>query len=261
MGVRPAKMKRWAAFFLTGLIPLVMFITISLSQKNILFATGAGLVGIFIMVIIGGMVIKTPYTMIFEEAAYLTLNISSTGGIIPFIMIPQGNKIVGSFGGQQIEHMMDREAVNYLKPPKQGKIYEDGEKIVLEMYKKDIDKNFFATNGIPTFIYSDQLGTFLSKEMLSNMETKTFARHEILYLNQMAKELNSHMLNFGRYVIELTKPLSNILENPWIRWILILVLLGGMAYFFGPALLKGAGQFTSSAASSMASASGPIVPK
>lgn len=240
MAYNPQKIKRWFAFAMSGIVPLSLFSLLLIGTNDLVLSLSGGIGSIILMVAIGNLLTRNPFTPVLEAQGYLALNISSMGGIIPFVLKPVKNKVKGLFGGDNIEHMMDREAMMYLDKPKSGEIYEDDDKIIIHLYKKDLNTSYFAFNGIPTFIYNSQLGTFMTKEMLSKLETDTFARHEIMYMNQIAKELNGHMLNFGRYVIELTRPASNLLDNPIVKWVLLFILLIIGGILFGPTILQGA---------------------
>ena len=207
---------------------------------------------VILFVVIGSLLLRNPFMRIFEESEYLLLALSSSGGIIPFTLTPMGKKIQGNIAGNAVEHVYDRNAMIYFDHPRVGKIYHDEESVWVQLPKASLNQTQFQMNGVPAYIWNDPLGTFLTKEMLSTMETKTFARHEILYLNHQAKDLNAHMLNFGRYVIDQTKPAFSFLQSGWFKWVLIILLIAGMAYFIGPSLLGGGQQLVASGAKAAA---------
>lgn len=244
--MKPMKIKKWLVLFFAGLFPTLATILYFSMTRKLVDSLGLGFGIIILFVVIGSMVLKNPFMRIFEESEYLLLTISSSGGIIPFTLIPMGNKVLGNINGRVLEHVYDRNAMVYLDHPRTGKFYQDEENVYLVLPKKDLNQTQFSMSGIPSYLWNEPLGTFLTKEMLSTMETKTFARHEILYLNHQAKDLNSHMLNFGRYVIDQTKPAWKIWEQGWFKWILIILLIVGMAYFLAPTLLGGGQQLIAS---------------
>jgi len=246
------KLKKWIILFMAGLVPTTITLIYFLVTKKLMEALGLGFGLIILFVVIGSLLLRNPFVRILEETEYLMLTFSSNGGIIPFTLIPNGKKLNGNIGGKEIDHIYDRNAIMYLETPKTGRMAEDENCIYFALNKKDLNTSQFSMSGIPTFIWNDQLETFMTKEMVSTLETKTFARHEILYLNQSAKELNSHMLNFGRYVMDQMKPMWKIWEQGWFKWVIIIVLVGGLIYFLAPILLGGGEKALTSGAKAIA---------
>jgi hypothetical protein len=86
-------------------------------------------------------------------------------------------------------------------------------------------------------LYNEQIGAFITKEFLSNIEKDTFAEHTVLYLNRIMEELTSVMRDFARYVIESLKPKGSIFGSKWF-WIIILIVGLILAGLLAPSLIK-----------------------
>ena len=75
-------------------------------------------------------------------------------------------------------------------------------------------------------------------------------------LNRRMEELSRDIKNFGRYVVELTKPVGRLLQNKWF-WIIIVILVVILGLLFAPAIIKSFMTTWEGATN----AGGPIVPR
>ena len=86
----------------------------------------------------------------------------------------------------------------------------------------------------PVLKYNSQIGGFVTKDFLSNMEKEVFAEHGILNLNRKVQALDMWVKDLARHVVDtILKPKGMFGGSSWI-WILLLIGLGLAAVMFGP---------------------------
>lgn len=137
---------------------------------------------------------------------------------------------------------------------------------VIELSAKEYNDARFALFHYPALIWNDQIKSMLTKDFLAGQEKEAFAEHNVLYLNRKMEELTSVIRDFGRYVVELTKPKSDWFQNKW-AWIIIAIVVIILIALFAPSIItaiKGASGAASGAVKSGASmanaAAGTITP-
>jgi hypothetical protein len=131
----------------------------------------------------------------------------------------------------------------------------------IELSEKEYNSGRFALFHYPCIIWNSQVGSILTKDFLSEAEKTTFAEHTIIYLNRKMEELTSIVRDFGRYVVELTKPQGAGLGNKWV-WIIVGVGVVILGIIFLPSIIatiKGAAA-PAAAAVSTASNAATITP-
>lgn len=135
---------------------------------------------------------------------------------------------------------------------------------LLELDENEYNKGRFALFHYPVLIYNDQTKSIITKDFLAEQEKAAFAEHGILYLNRKMQELTSVVRDFGRYVVELTKPQSGFFGKWWV-WIIIVIFVGILiALFAGPIItaIKGAAGSATGAVQNVASnAGGAVTPR
>lgn len=263
----PFVLKKWFAILICATLPVIAYMislpmfTTSYPKIGWLYAILTVLATAIISGFIGTLFLKNPFTDVLEGKGLLCLDLNSTGIITPFIInVKQGGLVKGKLGNQIITDIFDRESVYQLAEPvmverKLEQNKENGE-ITLTIKNEEYHRAKFALYHYPTLIYNSQIGTLLTKEYLSNQEKKSFIEHTILYLNKQIEGLNNALLNFGRYVVELTKPQESWLQNKWV-WIIVIVFIGILAFAFAPTIIE----TFKGTASSLSGTGSTIIPK
>jgi len=244
-------LKKWAALLLVGMITTISYAIGALNygfMYAILFMFG----GLLISLLISNLLLKNPFTQLIEGQGILVLDLNSTGVITPFIVKVFSPYIQGKVRGQWVRGIFDRKSViNLAKPQlatKTAKITNDEEKhLKLEITEKEYNDGRFALFHYPVLIWNDQLKTLLTKDFLSHQEKTGFAEHSIIYLNRLVQELSSTLRDFGRYVVETTRPQGSFFERNKIAIIIVIIAILVMGALFAPAIIDAIKGFTSPA--------------
>ncbi len=124
--------------------------------------------------------------------------------------------------------------------------------MVLKIPKHQLADSKFGMEAYPVFLWNDQTKTLIGKEFLSTQEKTAFAEHIMLHFIKVAEELNTNFLNFGRYVVSHLSPAQGFFSSgigQIIKWVLIIVAVGGIGYvFFQQFMAGGGGQIVQNAA-------------
>lgn len=244
----PYTMRKWAALILPGLLCTVGFYVMTVFY-GLLYGIAAFLVFLILGAVLGLLFLKNPFGDMLEGKGILAVNLDSTGIMQFFIVKVQSPFIRGKVFGRDVKDVFDREAVSQMATPVNNMTpanmtYEDdGAKLKITLDKDLYNKSRFAFQTYPVLIWNDQVKSFLTKDFLASQEKMIFAEHGVLYLNRLMEELTSVVRDFGRYVVELTKPASSILGNKWF-WIIIVGAVILMGVLFAPAIIdavKGTG--------------------
>lgn len=240
--INPYKMKKMFAITFTAMAPTVAFY-LSIQLLNLMFALIIFLLLCLISYLMSIKMLKNPFSDMLEGKGMLAFDLTSTGILKPFLIQPQMPMVTGKLNGKTIRSVFDRNAVFTLKPPHNQK-----EPMIIEnkngevVYKFNLKENEYSDNRfllhpVPVMIYSSILGTFITKEWLSNKESETFAQHQILYLNRALEDHDKDMKHFVRYVINLLKPKAGGMAGNWVTWIIIVVVILILGAFFAPKFL------------------------
>lgn len=263
------KLRKYAAFVLAGTIPALLLALLSVSYGLIWGGIIGFLIGLILIIPIGSLMIKHPFTAMIEGKGILALNLDSTGVIQPFIMNVNQPKMTGKIGGKLVSDTFDREAVAHLAAPKKaGRAVETDEQggIRIRLDEAELNRGRFALFHYPVVIYNRQLGTVLTKDWFSEKEKTAFAEHGILHMNHQVQELTGHVRDFGRYVVESLKPKSSLLSNWWV-WVIVVVFIIILLALFAPGIMDAIGGFGSGAGSALQTAGsqgpagGPVSPR
>lgn len=252
MAINVFKIKKWASLLLVGMIPTIGFAIGSLFY-GLWGGLGFWVVLLLLGAVLGNMLLKNPFSAMLEGRGILVFDISSTGIINPFIVKVNSPYIVGKVGNRVVSDVFDREAVYQLaatKKAEKSSYYDEEGRLVIALTEDDYNSARFALFHYPVLIFNSQLGSIVTKDMLANTEKSAFAEHGILYLNRKVEELTAILRDFGRYVVELLKPKTNILGSWWF-WLIIggFVLL--LLVLFAPSILQAVGTVGGNAASAV----------
>lgn len=244
-----AVVKKWGAFWMVGFMPALVF-WMTLLSSGFIIAMLALFMTIPIMALLGSIMISHPLRKLIEGKGMLTMTWDSTGVIETFNVNADPPFVRGIFNKKTRETMFDREIVNYLLPPQDGKLVEAtminaqgkavGKRKVLLMPTNEEKPDYlFSFGSYPTFIYNKNLGNFLQKSLLSDFETNTFVKHMVLHLLKKTEELSIHVRDFARYVVEATRPKKKFWDtsNIWF-WVILGIAILVIAALIGPMVLQ-----------------------
>ena len=261
--LNPFIIKRWIATTLSGFFP-----TLSFAICTVFYSYWIGLASFFITFIImfflTKILLSNPFTDMLEGKGLLVISIDSTGIIKPFLIGLKQPYVTGSLDGEKVRDVYDRNTVYQLAAAakncgKQEKT-KDG-KVIITLDDEKFNKSRFGMYQYPVLLYNKQVKSLITKDFLSEQEKESFAEHGILYLNKKMEELTSVVRDFGRYVVELTKPKEEFWKNKWLWFfliggiILLALLLGKPVIEQFMSLGKGVGGAVSNVASS------PVIPR
>lgn len=234
------KIKRYAGLFLAGFLPTISFYIGMM--YGLFIAIPCFIVSSVVSILIASLIIKNPFTSMLEGKGLMTFHIDSTGVVRPFIMDLQQPYVKAQSGSQLIDDVYDRESVLQLSPAVQKGVFKveetenakSGDKeIHMILTSEEFNKARFQLWQYPLLIYNAQIKSLVTKEFLSQNEKQAFSEHGILYLNRKMEELTSLIRDFGRYIVELSKPKTSILKSKWFIAILIgviVIIVGILGY-------------------------------
>jgi hypothetical protein len=239
--INPFILKKYLALGLGALITGILT-EVALISYGIWYALAFMFVGVIISIVVGNMLLKNPFSVMLEGKGILAFDMTSTGIIKPFIVKIAPPYVSGNLRGKEIRDIFDRKAVHTLTAPKKSKgkaeYTEDGGLNLNNCLSEDnLNASRFGFFHYPLLIYNSQLKTFITKDWFSEKEMSVFAEHSILYANRKIEDLNSHLRDFARHIVETLRPKGNIFASPWVKWILIIAGIILLALLV-PAVIK-----------------------
>lgn len=233
------KIKKWAALFLVAFLSVIAYVVGGLYYGffgGFLFF-GASLV---VSLLIGNLLLKNPFSVMIEGGGVLALDINSTGVIRPFVLSVVPPFVIGKFFGSQIRDVFDRKSTASISAPVVSKslvVKDENGGVSISLTNEDYNNSRFALNHFPCLIFNSQLGKMVSKEFICDNEKSVLAEHLLLYVSSQMESLKQSLLNFGRYVVETTKP-----KQEWYKSKVFVYVLIGIAVFliivlFAPKIL------------------------
>lgn len=230
--------RRYAALLVSPLASVILFY-IALVYYGTLIGVLFMLVGLLLGTILGNLLLRNPFSQMLEGKGILAINLDSTGVLRPFIVGVRPPYIEGKYNKQPVQDVFNRETVfNLAAPIKNKKKAELKAKggITIDLDETDYNKGRFGFFHYPVILWNDQLKTIITKDFFSETEKSSFAEHGVLYLNRKMQELTSAVRDFGRYVVELTKPAEKWWQKKWVIWVVIIILII-MILLFAPAII------------------------
>lgn len=192
------------------------------------------------------------------EGKGLLVGTFDSSGVIDLFNVEYTNPpdIVGGYKNKEIETIFDRDLIHTLVIRDEKVALTEAE--ILDKKKKVIgkkkvivlpdrldDASFALGNRYPFLIFNKNLNTFMSKQALSELEKTTFIKHLLLHLLKKTDELARNIRDFGRYVVEATKPrrlsLGEIAKKWWF-WLIIIIIVIVLFVFIAPLIMQGIGQ-------------------
>jgi len=248
--------RRWVAFILIGVIPLTMFILLLFAGFDLLLAT---VIALLFIPAVGFIARRTllshPFIDYLEGKGLIVKTLDSTGLIKTFLVDLHPPFLRGRIGNVEVEDVFDRQAMFYETPPipteaevQREVMEENGETKVKEYLVVKIPRDEahilqFKEHVYPVFFWNENLKTFLTKESIAKLETDTLLDHALLYLVRKIEELDKHLRDFARHVVDLTRPqgfnLFEMIRRHPIATILVIILIAiAAAIYFVPGLVE-----------------------
>lgn len=232
--------KKYIVLVLMPMLIVILFY-IGLINYGFLWSLAFLGAGLLINTIISAMLIKNPFTQMVEGKGILAINMDSTGILTPFILAVNPPFLKGKIFNKNINDVFDRSTVLQIAQPIQNKTpakpnEEGGIDIKLDREKYNLGR--FALFHYPVIIWNEQINSILTKDFFAEKEKDAFSEHGVLYLNRKMEELTSAVRNFGRYVVELTKP-DKFKMTP-IKWVILAIIIAGgiVLFMFAPSIIK-----------------------
>lgn len=226
-------------------MPLICFVLVLFLFMDLFLGLIIGIVVFVALFLISVLfLLKHPFLSMIEGSGNMLLTLDSTGLIRPFLLKINPPRMQTQIGNKTVSSLYDRKLLTYLVPPLIANAFSTKEKVfneetqkeeeeeftVIKFKKKDYPKLAFGFEGKPTFIYNSLKNTFLSKEMLAELEEKVVAHHLLLNLIAKTEELHGLLRDFVRYIVEQLRPKEQWWQNKWL-WIVI-IIVGGLVMLF-----------------------------
>jgi hypothetical protein len=232
--------KKYGALLQMGLIPSLSFF-LGLRFYGFMYSLAFLMGTLLLCTLIANLLLSNPFTKMIEGGGILLLDISSTGIIRPSTIRVQSPYIYGKIGKTEVKDVFDRATVHNIAAPQQfksGMKYITDENnpkkggISIELSEDEYNKARFGFWQYPCLIWNDQIKSLVTKDFLGEQEKATFAEHGLLYLNRKMEELTSVVRDFGRYIVELTKPQKGLFSGKTWMWIIIIIVFIILAALF-----------------------------
>lgn len=242
--------KKYAALVLAGTVPALLLAVGSAFYGLIWGGITFLFIGLLLSVVLGVVLLKNPFSKMLEGKGILGLVIDSTGVIRPFIFGVKSPFMGGKVGKKDVVDVFDREAVHQMAVPrlaeKKAEVTEDGG-ITLHLGEKEYNQSRFAMFHYPVILYNMNIQATITKDWFSEFEKDSFAEHGLLYIQRKVEELTTHVRDFGRYVVEMTRPKTSIFGSRWF-WIVIVIACVLLLLLFAPSIISTIGNIGSSSA-------------
>jgi hypothetical protein len=240
--------KKWAALILNGFLPMVSF-GICLFFFGFWWGLAIGTVILLGTCFLSAAFLANPFTKMVEGKGILVLPVSSTGVIRPFIVKAQAPYIVA----KNFKDIFNRSAIHNLAAPQEAATPYETDKqggLIIKLTDEELNRGRFALYHYPVLLWNEQIKSVLTKDFLSGLEKESFAEHGVLYLNRLMEDLTSSVRDFGRYIVELTKPKEGGFLKNW-GWLIIIIALAILAAMFLPAIMNAVKGFSGTATSAL----------
>jgi len=240
------KAKKLGTWFMLALFPMLAFIGSMMFVGNILISLLLGILIVILCIVIANFfLLNHPMIKAIEGDGVLIKVLDSTGIIRHHLAKVVPPYVQSNIFGKRKEISFDRSVLWYSKRFKDGTVEEDKENLYIKLPKKEYSSSVFSMDGLPTLIYNSQLNVFITKDLLSNLETKTFSKHLVIYLTRRVEGLSAHIRDFARHVVEETRPKSSFWEQNKaiviIGIVLIVIVVVVIAIMFMPAVTQTVG--------------------
>lgn len=248
--------KKMAALIMGSLLTVVFFF-VGVQFYGLIWGMVLMIVGMILGLLVGNLLLKNPFSDMLEGKGILTLDLNSTGIIKAFIVGVIPPYIKGKFKGGMVDDVFDRDAVMQLQVPKKvaSKFsHTDEGNVQIEFSEDMYNKARFQFYQYPVLIWNSQIKTILTKDFLANEEKTAFAEHGVLYLNRKMEELTSHVRDFGRHIVELTRPAGKGMMGKWWVWLIIGFLIVVLVMMFAPKIMEILGGAAGTATKAVATA-------
>lgn len=215
--------KKWAALIIPSLFSVVSFV-IGVQYYNFWVGLLLFVVTLGIMAVLANLLLYNPFTALLQGKGILLIDMNSTGIMRPAIVNVRYPYLKGKVGGRAIEDVFDRESVVHFANPilaEKHAFVDENNNVFIKLSKDEFNKSRWGLYQYPVLIYNSMINSILTKDWFSELEKTVFSEHIVLYLNRKLEELSMYLRDFGRYIVEQTKPKTNWWQNKWVKWVLI----------------------------------------
>lgn len=263
--------KKLLGLFLVGALPLLVFSSsYVLAGADLLLSLALGFSVLFVFVLVSHFfVITHPLLKLIETNKLPVMTIDSNGVIRWYLATPKPPEISFFNGFKTISQLISRFSTFYLLAPQNATLKVDGDVVqvvdennnkVASFKKSEAITNRFDFFGMPCFLYNSHLETLLTKDFLHQQEKNLFAEHNALYITRKVEEISQNAkLNADYAIALLGRAKFNIPD--WVKWVLVGLLLVGIAYVAYPHVMKlvfGAGSAVSNVSASIEPVVSPL---
>lgn len=239
MTINILKVKTIATLTLLPFLGAVVFY-VGVQMGGLIYGLIYLFVGAILLMFIGRLLLRNPFTMMLEGRGILAINLDSTGILRPFIVSVQSPWIKFKQGKSIIRDVFNRNTIfNMAVPVASGSAAEQkaGGGLKYDLSEEDYNKGRFAMFHYPVLIWNDQTQCFVTKDFLASKETGAFSEHILLNTNRQLEELTAKIRDFSRYIVEQIRPMRSILSSPW-TWVIIGVALVVILILFAPGIVN-----------------------
>lgn len=182
------------------------------------------------------------FFQVLQKQGYLVWSLDSAGVMVPAIAKSNPPFLKAFFKDHEYETVVDRDIVHYMAAHVNAEFREfkvkEKEYMAFIVEKEKYMRARFGHLQLPMILFNRITETFYTKEYLAKMEVATYAHHLLIYQNRKLEEIIRIFRDFQRYVAEQFRPKNSLLDSPWVRIILIVAVLGLLAYFAWPHISK-----------------------
>lgn len=251
--INPFKIKEIAGLIIPQFFMSIGMLII-LPMYGMLIASLSAFLLMVLGYVIGKLILRNPFNDMLKGEGILTIPLDSKGLITPFLCKFRKGYLEGTFKGEAVKSPFDRKMVFNITAPDKTEVVKDSEgNYYIKVSNDDFNSSRMALYHFPTLLYNSQMGSFITKDWLSEKETETFSRHHIIHANKIAERLTEQITNFGRYIADhALNRVNNILSNPTVRTLITIFIIGLVAFL----LFKFAPQIFHTATSTINKATG-----
>ncbi len=192
--------------------------------------------------------LKNQWTKIAENQGIPVLTFGSGGVINQYIAKPKNpEELTFTLHGKKITIPISRQAAFYLRPPQDANYTTTQDKIIIEIPKKDAEKNIFTIFGKTGFVFNEQMGTIITKDFVTDREKDLYLEHNALYITRKIEEISKNIKENADYAIALLGRKKLDLPD-WAKLILVGLGLAVIIYFAWPIITSAISGASSGAA-------------
>lgn len=233
--------KKLVAFFMVGLIPLLLTMILMVLNFPLIGALFFPMLAAFVIGYSANLFTSNnPFIRAIQGEGILAFDFNSSGIARVFLVhvdVPDIN--LKTREGDE-KRFYDRMISLVLREPENAILNEkDGKTMEFKIPSSDYQKSVFKHNHLNFMIFNSQTGMFLTKEYLAEMEKTLMVEYVTLNEWREIKELNKTIRDFSRTTLDtiLHKTAGQILGSPIVKILAVIIaviIIGYMALQAAP---------------------------